>query len=186
MARWEFVEWLLIWLLGTVHFEFEWDHGNKTKSATKHGVSVDEVEGVFKSGSALPLRVQIEPPADEQRLGVVGPGFSGRLLQVAFALREGRVRVIVPDLLIERKGDNMKKSYVKSLKEYKGPFNLDAAKILDAMKRYKNVRKKPTSVALGDETIEELKRLAEAQGIPYQVLIRVFVLDGLERLKNAA
>lgn len=80
----------------------------------------------------------------------------------------------------------MKKYYAKSLREYKGPFNLDAAKILEAMKRYKNARKKPTSVALNDETVSELKRLAEIQGIPYQVLIRVFVLDGLDRLKKAA
>lgn len=94
MAQWEFVECLLIWLMETAHFEFEWDHGNKTKSVSKHGVSVEEVEGVFKSGSALPLGVQIGPQADEQRLGLVGPGFAGRLLQVAFVLREGRVRVI--------------------------------------------------------------------------------------------
>jgi len=94
MAQWEFVKWLLIWLMETVHFEFEWDSGNKTKNVSKHGVSVEEVEGVFKSGSALPLGVQVAPAKDEQRLGIVGPGFSGRLLQVAFALREGRVRVI--------------------------------------------------------------------------------------------
>lgn len=80
----------------------------------------------------------------------------------------------------------MKKSYVKSLKEYKEPFQLEASKILEAMKRYKNSRKKPTSVALDDDTIAELKKTAEKQGIPYQVLIRVFILDGLERLKKAA
>jgi len=80
----------------------------------------------------------------------------------------------------------MKKSYVKSLKEYKGIVQLDASKILEAMKRYKNERKRPTSVALDDATISELKKVAEKQGIPYQVLIRVFILDGLERLKKAA
>lgn len=80
----------------------------------------------------------------------------------------------------------MKKSYVKSLKQYEGSFNLDATKILEAMKRYKNARKKPTSVALDDATISQLKRLSEKQGIPYQVLIRVFILDGLERLSKAA
>lgn len=80
----------------------------------------------------------------------------------------------------------MRKSYVKSLKEYEAPINLDAAKILEAMKRYKNARKRPTSVALDDATVSELKKLAERQGIPYQVLIRVFILDGLERLKKAA
>jgi len=80
----------------------------------------------------------------------------------------------------------MKKSYVKSLKEYNAPFELDAKKILAAMKRYKDSRKKPTSVALDETTIRDLKIVAEKQGIPYQVLIRVFILDGLERLKKAA
>jgi hypothetical protein len=89
-------------------------------------------------------------------------------------------------LLTKRKDSGMKKSYVKSLKEYEGPFELDSKKILAAMKRFKNAKKKPTSVALDETTIQELKFLADKQGIPYQVLIRVFILDGLERLKSAA
>ncbi len=80
----------------------------------------------------------------------------------------------------------MKKSYVKSLKEYDTPFELDSKKIVAAMKRFKDAKKKPTSVALDEKTINELKAIAEKQGIPYQVLIRVFILDGLERLKKAA
>jgi predicted DNA binding CopG/RHH family protein len=80
----------------------------------------------------------------------------------------------------------MKKSYVKSLKEYDGDFQLDSKKILAAMKRYKDSRKKPTSVALDEKTVEQLKAVAEKQGIPYQVLIRVFILDGLDRLKKTA
>lgn len=94
MAQWKFVEWLLIWLLETTHFEFEWDQGNQTKNAAKHGVLTSEAEEVFKSGLALPLGIQIHPSADEQRLGIVGPSFSGRLFQIAFVLREGRVRII--------------------------------------------------------------------------------------------
>jgi predicted DNA binding CopG/RHH family protein len=80
----------------------------------------------------------------------------------------------------------MKKSYAKSLKEYDQDFELDSKKILAALKRFKDAPKKPTSVALDETTIQELKMLAEVQGIPYQVLIRVFILDGLERLKKAA
>ncbi|MGE3757052.1 MAG: hypothetical protein AB7H97_04810 [Pseudobdellovibrionaceae bacterium] len=80
----------------------------------------------------------------------------------------------------------MKKSYAKSLKEYDAPFELDSKKVLAAMKCYKDSRKKPTSVALDETTIQELKAVAEKQRIPYQVLIRVFILDGLERLKKAA
>jgi predicted DNA binding CopG/RHH family protein len=78
----------------------------------------------------------------------------------------------------------MKKFYAKSLKEYEVSFELDSKKILAAMKRYKDSRKKPTSVALDEKTIKELKTVAEKQGIPYQVLIRVFILDGLERLSK--
>lgn len=94
MAQWEFVEWLLFWILETSRFEFEWDKGNRTKNATKHKITIEDVEAVFRSGLALPLGIQICPPADEQRLGLVGPNLSGRLIQVAFVLREGRVRVI--------------------------------------------------------------------------------------------
>jgi uncharacterized DUF497 family protein len=67
---------------------------NQTKSAVKHKISTEDVEAVFRSGQALPLGIQTSPPANEQRLGLVGPTASGQLLQVAFILREGRVRVI--------------------------------------------------------------------------------------------
>ncbi len=80
----------------------------------------------------------------------------------------------------------MKKSYAKSKKEYDAPFELDARKILAAMKRHKESRKRPTSVALDDTTIRDLKAIAEKQGIPYQVLIRVFILDGIEKLRGKA
>ncbi len=79
----------------------------------------------------------------------------------------------------------MKKSYVKSLKEYDKPFELDEKMILAAMKRFRNAPKKPTSVALDEKTIRELKAVADKHGIQYQVLIRVFILDGLERIKAA-
>ena len=94
MAQWEFVEWLLFWILETSHFEFEWDEGNSTKSSSKHGVETHEFESVFRSGLALPLGIQVAPPADEQRLGLIGPALNGKLLQVAFSLRAGRVRAI--------------------------------------------------------------------------------------------
>jgi len=80
----------------------------------------------------------------------------------------------------------MKKSYAKSQKAYDRAFELDSDKILAAMRRHRESKKKPTSVALDETTIQELKKLAAKQGIPYQVLIRVFILDGLDRMKKAA
>jgi uncharacterized DUF497 family protein len=105
MAQWEFVEWLLFWILETSHFEFEWDNGNRNKNAVKHSISVEEIEAVFRSGLALPLGIQISPSVPEQRLGLVGPSITGRIFQIAFVLREGRVRVISarPAHLKERK-----------------------------------------------------------------------------------
>jgi uncharacterized DUF497 family protein len=94
MAQWNFVDWLLYWILETSHFEFEWDAGNMTKNETKHGIELHEIEAVFRSGLALPLGIQISPVVNEQRLGLIGPTLNGKFLQIAFVLREGRVRVI--------------------------------------------------------------------------------------------
>ena len=41
-------------------------------------------------------------------------------------------------------------------------------------------RKKPTSVALDEDTINRLKELAEERGIPYQVLMRSYIIKGLK------
>ena len=95
MAQWLFVEWLLFWIRESREFVFEWDPGNRSKSETKHGITSEEAEAVFRSGLALPLGVQVQPITDEQRLGLIGPSLqSGRLLQVAFVLRNEKVRVI--------------------------------------------------------------------------------------------
>ena len=80
----------------------------------------------------------------------------------------------------------MKPWRVKSLQTYEGPFDLAPEHVLVAMRRYKHARKKPTSVALEERTLEELKALAEQQGIPYQVLMRVFILRGIESMKQAS
>ncbi|OFZ46033.1 MAG: hypothetical protein A2381_19420 [Bdellovibrionales bacterium RIFOXYB1_FULL_37_110] len=81
-------------MLETSYFEFEWDEGNSHKNAKKHGLETHEIEAVFRSGLALPLGVQISPLHNEQRLGIIGPSINGKLIQIAFTLREGRVRVI--------------------------------------------------------------------------------------------
>ncbi len=79
----------------------------------------------------------------------------------------------------------MKNYYVKSKKEYEETSLLDANKILEAMKRVKG-RRKPTSVALEESVIKDLKQVAEKLNLPYQVLVRLFILDGLRRVKESA
>lgn len=47
-------------------------------------------------------------------------------------------------------------------------------------------RKMPTSISLPEEVVEELKKIAVKKGIPYQVLMRSFIMEGLEKIKKAS
>lgn len=78
----------------------------------------------------------------------------------------------------------MAKSYVKSLKEYEEESEFDSAQILEAMKKGSS-KKKPTSIALDEKTIKDLKRIAKKLEIPYQVLMRMFILEGLKKMRQA-
>jgi uncharacterized DUF497 family protein len=94
VGQFKFILWLAYWYLHTVAFEFEWDRGNFTKSARKHGVPAEEVESVFQLKLASTIGRQFSPDVDEERLCVIGPSKMGRLVLVVFTLREGRVRPI--------------------------------------------------------------------------------------------
>jgi predicted DNA binding CopG/RHH family protein len=77
------------------------------------------------------------------------------------------------------------KKYAKRLKAY-DKIEFDPKEIIEGMSRLKGSRRKPTSVALEEELLEELKVLASERGIPYQVLMRLLIADGIKRLKSAA
>jgi len=94
MAHFEFMLWLVYWYLQEELFDFEWDKGNSTKSAKKHGIETDEVESVFSFKMAVPIGKQTSPKVDEERLCMIGPSRKGRLLSVVFTIRDGRVRPI--------------------------------------------------------------------------------------------
>lgn len=79
----------------------------------------------------------------------------------------------------------MKKIYVKSNKEYEKTSDFDEKKILQSLKRRKTGRKVPTSVALDPELVTEIKEAAEDKGLPYQVLLRMFIIDGFKKWKKA-
>jgi predicted DNA binding CopG/RHH family protein len=46
-------------------------------------------------------------------------------------------------------------------------------------------RKVPTSVALDPRFVTELNKAAAARGIPYQILMRMFIMEGFQRMKKA-
>jgi predicted DNA binding CopG/RHH family protein len=75
----------------------------------------------------------------------------------------------------------MKKS-VKRLKSY-DRIEFDSQEIIAGMRRLKGARRKPTSIALEEDLLKELKAIAHKRGVPYQVLMRLLIADGLKRLK---
>jgi len=74
---------------------FDWDEGNRTKSASKHSVSQTEAEQVFLDQQIL-LVEDLKHSQDEARYHALGRAVDGRLLHVTFTLREHgtRIRVI--------------------------------------------------------------------------------------------
>jgi predicted DNA binding CopG/RHH family protein len=77
------------------------------------------------------------------------------------------------------------KRYAKRLKEY-DHIEFDADAIIKGMSRLKGARRRPTSIALEDELLNELKTVAAKRGVPYQVLMRLLIADGLRRMKKAS
>lgn len=94
MAKFSYLEWLVLWLVETVSFQFDWDTANSTKSLLKHGVTSKEVEEVFHLGNAVAIGLQVLPKVSEERLAIVGPTDQKRLLTIVFTLRDGKVRPI--------------------------------------------------------------------------------------------
>lgn len=94
MAKFRFAQWLWDWLFALEEFSFEWDEGNTTKSFHKHGVTCAEAEEVFTRRRFIPLGEQYHTPAPEPRFGVLGETSKGKLLFLAFTLRNRTIRVI--------------------------------------------------------------------------------------------
>ena len=74
------------------------------------------------------------------------------------------------------------KKYVKRLKIY-DKIEFDAKEIMVGMKRLRGERRRATSIALEESILLELKGIADKKGIPYQVLMRLLIADGLKRIK---
>ncbi|MBS1960551.1 MAG: hypothetical protein JST80_13825 [Bdellovibrionales bacterium] len=58
------------------------------------------------------------------------------------------------------------------MKEYE-KIEFDPREIIQGMSRLKGARRKPTSVALEEDLIKELKAVAHKKGAPRQVLMRL-------------
>ena len=74
------------------------------------------------------------------------------------------------------------KAYAKKLKMY-DKIEFDVDEIIQGMSRLKNARRKPTSIALEEAILDNLKEVAAKKGMPYQVLMRLLIMDGLKKIK---
>ena len=73
--------------------QFEWDRAKAARNLAKHGVSFDEASTVFGdllAGTILDPRHS----SDEPRFITIGRSTSQRLIIVAHAEREDRIRII--------------------------------------------------------------------------------------------
>ena len=102
MAKFKFAQWLWDWLFALDQFSFEWDEGNATKSLQKHGVTCAEAEEVFERRLFIPLGEQYQPLPPEPRFGVLGETSNGKLVFLAFTLRNRAIRVILARPMNER------------------------------------------------------------------------------------
>lgn len=75
--------------------------------------------------------------------------------------------------------------YVKNEAGYR-KAEFEARRVRKAVEKARGARKKPTSVALDPKFVDELKREAQSRGVPYQVLMRMFIVEGFKRLKHAS
>jgi uncharacterized DUF497 family protein len=74
---------------------FDWDDGNRRKSADKHDVSQAEAESIFLNDPLLVVE-DSRHSAQEPRLNALGKTGQGRFLHITFTLRhhQSTIRVI--------------------------------------------------------------------------------------------
>jgi predicted DNA binding CopG/RHH family protein len=78
--------------------------------------------------------------------------------------------------------------YVKNEKGYEESFKADWKAVKQGLKKARaemgEPKKVPTSVALDPRFVAELKKAALEKGIPYQILMRMFIIEGFQRMKK--
>ena len=80
--------------------------------------------------------------------------------------------------------------FVKNEKGYEKSFEADWKAIKKGLKKVRSEagepKKVPTSIALDPRFVADLKKEAKSRGVPYQILMRMFIVDGFQRMKKKA
>lgn len=77
------------------------------------------------------------------------------------------------------------KNYVKNNDEY-NEIEMDEEAVKKAYDKLKKSTKHPTSINLPENVVVQLKDIAKKKSVPYQTLMRMLIVEGLERLKKSA
>ena len=75
-------------------------------------------------------------------------------------------------------------TYAKNDKDHE-KVEIDSKAIKSAYDKRKKLKKFPTSICLDEDTVAELKAIAQKKGVPYQTLMRMLIVEGLEKLRKA-
>jgi uncharacterized DUF497 family protein len=82
---------------------FDWDDGNKRKSAEKHDVSQAEAEQIFFNDPLL-IIADVRHSGHEMRMHALGQTDAGRRLHVSFTLRgDGKLIRVISARAMHRK-----------------------------------------------------------------------------------
>ncbi len=92
--------------------DFEWDEGNQSKSLEKHGITSQETEETF-SRDKLVIPDQRHSKA-ELRFGMYGQTNTGKILFIAFTIRNKRVRIISARLANKKERKTYEQAFKKT------------------------------------------------------------------------
>jgi len=73
--------------------KFQWDEGNKHKSVTKHGITVEETESVWDDPEMKIFPSEREETVEKRYL-CIGHSYFNELLTIVFTVRDDEIRPI--------------------------------------------------------------------------------------------
>jgi uncharacterized DUF497 family protein len=168
---------------------FDWDDGNRRKSADKHDVSQAEAESVFFNDPLIVVG-DAKHNATEQRFNALGKTAQNRLLHITFTLRQNGtvIRVISARACTEKRAKLMSKlkpipAFKTEAEERKFWETHDSTDYIDWSKaervRFPNLKPSTTaiSIRLPLGLLEQIKIAANKRDVPYQSLIKMWLAE---------
>lgn len=163
---------------------FDWDAGNQDKNWRKHFVTYTECEQIFFNEPLL-LFEDNKHSHTETRNYALGRTDNGRKLLIVFTIRKKLIRVISfmtkPKKIPKFKSDSDEDQFWQSH---------DSVNYIDwsKAKRATFPKLKPStetiSLRLPESLLVEIKILANKQDIPYQSLMKILLLRGVNYLRK--